>query len=1033
MFCDLVGSTALSLRLDLEDLRDVIAAYHAGVAETISRHGGFVAKYMGDGVLVYFGFPQAHEHDAERAVRAGLDLVQAVGRLSTAVGTLQARVGIATGLVVVGDLIGSGEAQERGVVGETPNLAARLQAHAEPNAVVIAEATRRLTGGLFEYRDLGAVVARGFAEPISAFWVLGESAVENRFEALRTGQGLLVGREEEVELLVRRWKQARGSEGRVALLSGEPGIGKSRLTAALQEKLEAEPHLRLRYFCSPHHSQSPLYPVITQLEHAAGFTREDTADQKHERLEALLAPGSPSPEEQALLAELLSVPWRDNQGPIDLSPQKRKERTLSALMRQLEILARHRPVLMLWEDVHWIDPTSGEFLDLLVARVQDLPVLLVITFRPEFQPPWTGQAHVMTLVLNRLGRRERAALVQGIVGNEVSLPGDVIDEIIERTDGVPLFVEELTKAVLEAGASGDPTGRTLSATPSAALVVPATLQASLMARLDRLGPAAKEIAQIGAAIGREFSHELLTAVANQSARELQLALDPLAKSGLLLQRGTLPAASWTFKHALVHDAAYSTLLRGRRQALHRRIAKVLEEQFPEIVETQPEAPARHLAEAGLVEPAIAYWRKAAARALRHSSNSEAASHLTKAIELLIGWTPETNDRDQFELDLLIELGGPLIATRGYGSTECGRLFARARALCGRLDDTPKLFPVLYGQWVYEYVRGRGDLAMSIAEQFLRDAERFADEDREFELLGNRLLGSTLLSNGKIDLALPHLHRSIAAYDARHHAPLAYVYGQNPHVSATGMMAYALTLHGYPDQGRNLVLKAVHEARTLDHFNTLAWALWHASVFRLLRRELAAAETTASEVVEIARDHGAVFWETTGRAMLSCAYAGQEPSPDNTAQLGRDLAAAHELAWGNFRPSLDLLAADILRAAGDEVQALALAQQTKVFVEDWSQHLLESEYHRVYAEILLATGASHGEIEASLARAIEIARRQNARCFELRAATSLARFWNDCGRRAEARDLLTPIYGWFTEGFDTPDLKEAKVLLDQISA
>ena len=569
MFSDLVGSTALSARMDPEDLREVISAYQRCVAETVRRFDGFVAKYMGDGVLVYFGYPQAHEDDAERAVRAGLELIGAVSALKPNA-PLQTRVGIATGLVVVGDLVGSGEAQERGIVGETPNLAARLQGIAEPNMVVIAEDTRKLLGNLFELQDLGAKDLKGIAGPVRAWAAVRASSVESRFEALHTtGLTALVGREEELELLLRRWSRAKTGEGQVVLLSGEAGIGKSRLTAALLERLASEPHTRLRYFCSPQHTDSALYPVISQMERAAGLAHGDTAQAKLDKLDAVLAQTSTPIQEAALFAEMLSLPNDGRYPALDLAPEQRRQRTLEALTAQLAGLARQQPVLMIFEDAHWIDPTSLEAFGRTVDRIKTLSVLLIVTFRPDFNAPWVGHSHVMFLALNRLGECETAAIIADLVGNK-GLPADVMAEILERTDGIPLFVEEMTKAVLEAEGEGE-ARRTVAAVPSPALAVPASLHASLMARLDRLGPA-KEVAQIGAAIGREFSHALLAAVARKPEAELSAALERLIGAGLLSRQGVPPHATYLFKHALVQDAAYGTLLREPRRALrpHRR-------------------------------------------------------------------------------------------------------------------------------------------------------------------------------------------------------------------------------------------------------------------------------------------------------------------------------------------------------------------------------------------------------------------------------------------------------------------------------
>ena len=631
MFSDLVGSTALSARMDPEDLREVISAYQKCVAQTVQRFGGFVAKYMGDGVLVYFGYPQAHEDDPERAVHAGLEVVAGVSALKLRA-PLQTRVGIATGLVVVGDLIGSGEAQERGIVGETPNLAARLQGIAEPNSVVIAESTRSLVGNLFEVEDLGPKELKGLSGPTRAWLALRPSSVEGRFDAFHaSGLTDLIGREEELDLLLRRWSKAKIGEGQVVLLSGEAGIGKSRLTAALLERLTSEPHTRLRYFCSPQHTDSPLYPIIGQMERAAGLAHNDASQSKLDKLDAVLAQSSTSTQDAALFADMLSLPNDGRHPALDLAPQQRRQKTLEALTAQMETLSRFNPVLMIFEDVHWVDPTSLEALGRAVDRIRALRVLLIVTYRPEFEPPWIGRPHVAALSVNRLGEREIAVMIDRVIGNK-SLPASIRHDIIERTDGIPLFVEEITKSVVEAVGEGG-AERAIAAIPSSSVAVPASLHASLMARLDRLG-SAKDVAQIGAVIGREFSHALVAAVARKSEAELQSALERLIAAGLLFRQGVPPHATYLFKHALVQDAAYGTLLRSRRQELHRQIVSALQQDFPELVLSQPETLAHHSAESGMLVEAIEYYVLAAKRATAGMNNKEATAHLKRGMTLV---------------------------------------------------------------------------------------------------------------------------------------------------------------------------------------------------------------------------------------------------------------------------------------------------------------------------------------------------------------------------------------------------------------
>ncbi len=825
MFSDLVGSTALSARMDPEDLREVISAYQKCVAETVRRFGGFVAKYMGDGVLVYFGYPQAHEDDAERAVRAGLELIGAVGALKPNA-PLQTRVGIATGLVVVGDLIGSGEAQERGIVGETPNLAARLQGIAEPNTVVIAEGTRKLLGNLFELDDLGLKDLKGIAGPVRAWAALRASSAEGRFEALHaSGLTALVGREEELELLLRRWSKAKTGEGQVVLLSGEAGIGKSRLTAALLESVATEPHTRLRYFCSPQHTDSAFYPVISQMERAAGLAHDDKPQARLDKLDALLAQSSTSIQDAALLAEMLSFPNDGRYPALELAPQQRRQRTLEALTLQMEALSRSAPVLMIFEDVHWTDPTSLEVLGRAVDRIATLRVLLIVAFRPEFEAPWIGRPHVTALTINRLAQREVGAMIDRVVGDKL-LPASIRQDIIERTDGIPLFVEEMTKAVLEAG-SQVAAEHTAGAVPSPVVAVPASLHASLMARLDRLGPA-KEVAQIGAAIGREFSHALLAAVVRKPEAELGSALDRLIVAGLLFRQGVPPHATYLFKHALVQDAAYGTLLREPRRALHARIAETLESEFPEIAERQPELLARHCTEAGLIEKAAGLWGKAGQRSLERSALVEAAAQVTLALDQ-IAVLPGTPALRREQIKLQVALITPLIHVKGYAAPETKAAAERARLLIeqgealGELPEDPLLlFSVLYGFWVANYIAFNGDVMRELATQFLALAEK---QGATVPLMiGHRVTGISLLCTGDIAKSRAHFDQALALYDPAAHRPLATRFGVDSGVSVLSLRPLALWLLGCPGVALADADHALKDAREIGQAATLMYAL-----------------------------------------------------------------------------------------------------------------------------------------------------------------------------------------------------------------
>ena len=1021
MFCDLVGSTALSTRFDPEDLRELIGAYHHAVADTVGRFDGFVAKYMGDGVLIYFGYPRAHEDDAERAVRAGLAVIEAVGRLPGRE-DLRLRLGIATGLAVVGDLIGEGAAQERGVVGETPNLAARLQAVAVPNALVIGEATRRQIGGLFDLEDIGLQALAGFAEPHPAWRVLGESGMLSRFEALRSGETPLVGRNEEIELLTRRWLQAKSGEGRVMLISGEPGIGKSRLTVLLSERIGSEPHTRQRYFCSPHHQDSALYPFIAQLERAAGFTRDDTVDAKVGKLRALLAPGSRDDDDITLLSELLSLP--SSAADLNLSPQRKREKLFEALLGQIEAEARYRPVLMVFEDAHWIDPTSRELLDLTVDRVLRLPVLLAITFRPEFQPPWGGRYHVSSLVLNRLGQREGEALVQKLAGN-AALPADIVADIVERTDGVPLFVEELTKAVLESAAQEDRVAAVLATTSLAALSVPATLHASLMARLDRLGPAPKEIAQIGAVLGREFAYELIERVAQRPERELQAALDQLGDAGLLFCRGITPHASYLFKHALVQDAAYSTLLRGKRQELHARVAAVLEQHFADVVERQPELLAHHLTAARDTGHAVDQWLKAGQHAAARSAHVEAIGHFDRGLAALTA-LPEVAARDTREIELQLARGLSLFTVEGFDSVRAAEAYTRARELAERRDDTRHLFTAVYGLWQSTAGSGRVLAGRGLSDQLLRLTANEADDGSALQ--AHHSGWTTCLNAGEPAAARDHCEAGRRLYDPERHRSHRLLYGgHDPGVCNCNIGAMAHWLLGFPDEALVIGNEALVLAKQIGHPLSLEMALIYNTLLHFDRGEpelalqrLEAGETLASE------QRLGFMWEPRllRGAALTAHRAFDEAVPCLREGLAGTLGATERL-YGFSR------LADALARQGEHGAALAAAREGLKVQEQTGQRQWDAELHRLEGIGLVGLNRL-GEGQGALEKALRVARRQQAKSYELRAATSLARLWGERSQRTEARDLLAPIHGWFTEGFDTADLKQAKALLDELT-
>src|SRR5262245_61303573 len=1034
MFSDLVGSTALSARMDPEDLRELISAYQKCAAEAVRRFGGFVARYMGDGVLVSFGYPEAHEDDAERAVRAGLELIAAVIALKTPA-SLQTRVGIATGLVVVGDLIGSGEAQERAIVGETPNLAARLQGIAEPDTVVISEATRRLLGNLFELKDLGARDLKGVAEPVRAWVALRASTVESRFEALHpSGLTALVGREEETELLLRRWSRAKSGDGQVVLISGEAGIGKSRLTAALLESLAPEPHTRLRYFCSPQHTDSAFSPIIGQMERAAGLLHDDTSQQKLDKLDALLAQSSTSIQDAALMAEMLSLPNDGRYPALELIPEQRRQKTLEALTVQMETLSRQKPVLMIFEDAQWADPTSLEAFGRVVDRIRTLRVLLLVTFRPELDAPWVGGPYVTALTINPLAEHEASALIDRVVGDS-QLSSSIRQDIIERTDGIPLFVEEMTKAVLEAGSEAA-AARAVAAVPSPTLAVPASLYASLMARLDRLGGPVKELAQIAAVIGREFSHALLASVVPPPEAGLRSALDRLIAAGLLFRRGVPPHATYLFKHALVQDAAYGTLLREPRRTLHARIAEIIESEFAESAESRPELLARHWTEAGVIDKAADLWGKAGQRSLAQSALVEAVEQLTRALDQIavLSATPALR-REQIKLQ--VALANALMHVKGYAAPETKAADEQARVLVehaealGETPDDPlAVFSVLYGPWATSYVAFNGDIMRELAARFMTLAEK---QGATVPLMiGHRMVGLSLLSTGGIAQSRAHLDRSITLYDPPAHRSMATRFGHDNRVAALIYRSWALWMLGYPEAALADAERALKHARELGQAATLMLGLCFTSLTYSLCGSYSAANARLDENRALANEKGAALWKAFGKLSQGCGLALTGKSSDAAQTITAGLAefrATGSTFWTPLFLSYLAKAYAELRQLDDAWRSI---DEVITAVQATKETLCEAEVHRVAGEIALLS-PDVVKAEAYFERALVIARQQQAKSWELRAATSLTRLWRDQGKVQQARELLAPIYGWFTEGFDTRDLKEAKALLDELAA
>ncbi|WP_035484528.1 AAA family ATPase [Geminicoccus roseus] len=1025
MFVDLVGSTELSRRLDPEEMRDIIRAYQDAVAGAVARFEGHVAKFMGDGVLAYFGWPRAHEDEAERAVLAALAVVGAVGQLGPRAGALLAcRVGIATGLVVVGDLIGEGAAREQAVVGETPNLAARLQGVAGPGRVLVAGTTRRLLGGLFALEPLAVGPLKGFGGEVEAFRVLGEDRVEDRFEALRgTDRAPLVGRDHELALLLDRWERAREGEGQVVMLCGEPGIGKSRLVSALRHRLRDEPHTVLRYQASPHHPNSALWPVAEQLERAAGIEREDPPAANLDRLEALLREAAPEVAASApILTELLGLPDLGRYSTREPSPQQRKSETFGALLAQLDGLAARRPVLIVLEDAHWLDPTSRELFDMVVGRVQRLRALLVVTFRPELAPPWEGHPHATLLTLGRLGTRQVLAIAER-VARGWRLPDEVLGRILAKSEGVPLFVEELTKTVLEAGLLDDVGDGPAPAGPSSALEVPATLQDSLMARLDRMAPV-KEVAQTAAAIGREFGYALLAAVSTLPPPELGRALDQLVAGELLFVRGTPPEASYAFKHALLRDAAYESLLKSSRARLHGRIAAALQERRS--LGSEPEVLAHHLTLAERYEAATDYWLQAGVRASDRSAYVEAANSLANGL-LTVARVGDPRTRLEMELRIRGLLVSALRATKGHAAAELEDTLRRSLHLATELDNPVEVSHALNGLSLVHVNRGDLQQARMHAEEALRRAD--LGGDRPCQILAHRTMGTALLLAGEFASARRELERTVELYRPEQDRTLLQRYAFDPLVAALGFLEWICWILGYPDTARRHLRRSGEHAERLGHGYSVIYHHTTAALLHLMLRDPASTRTHAGTVIELSEEQRLPYFASIAKCCDGWARATAGDGEVGMARIREGLAARQAVPW---EPFMLACMADALLTAGRGDEAMTRLAEAADLVERTGSRWWEVELHRLQGLCWLTRPTPDADqAEAGLRRALDVARSQGARSWELRAAISLARLWGEQGKPAQARELLAPLHACFTEGLDTRDLQDARTLLDEL--
>ena len=1022
--CGIAETATLSARVDPEELRGLIDAYCRSIRAIVERHGGHIGRYTDDGVVAHFGYPQAHEDDAERAVRAGLAAAKVTCELPAraAAEPLRGRVGIATGLVLIGHSATDDMGAEHAVSGETPYVAANLQSLGGAGQVVISAATRQLVRNLFEYREVSAPPSTAGATGASL--VVGESRIASRFEALRSSRSRLIGRDEELNLLLRRWTQAKAGEGRVVLVWGEPGIGKSRLVAGVQDAIQREPHTSMRYFCSPHRMQTALHPVITQLEHAAGFDAGDDDQIKLDKLERLLALSSHEPgNDVALFADLLSIPTDGRHAPLSLSFQRRKELLLESFLVQLAGLAARQPVLMVLEDAHWIDPTTRELFDIVIDRVRKLPVLLIMTYRPEFSPPWVGQAHVTALTLNRLGPRDNAALVRQVAGGK-DLPPRLLEQIVVRTDGVPLFVEEVTKSVLESGGLREERGAYVFDGNLPVVAVPLSLQASLVARLDRIAPA-RTVVQTSAALGREFRYAVLKAVTSLPDSELETSLNQLVASELVHQRGDVPHALYTFKHALVQDAAYETLPKSERPAIHRRIVEVIEREFPDISEHHPDVLAYHCTEAALPDRAIDFWIRAARIALSRSAGVEAQSQVEMAMSLLPKIAPGPTRR-QIEGRLQVALGEALMMTRGFASPEVKTALSRARELLDETIHPLEALVALGGLFNYHLIRSESPACLTLAEPQLRE-----NLDRPTATVIHYLVGTAHLHLGNFLQSIDHLEKALSLYDEAICRPVSFIAGIHLRSFILIWLGLARLFVGSLKLAAETMSAAVIDARSRSHPFTLVSALLAFARFRSHTGDLEGAIAATEEGMAIAIEQRSPY-HVSRAGVLRAVNVVESGRPEEGITLMEHALAAHRATGADFQSSYNLSRlAEAHARAGKMARAIELATQAVANVERTGERWWEAEAQRIRGEILLlANPKNRREAEACFNRALECARRQHARLWELHAALSVAKLWSSKSKQAQAIALLTPAYRAFDDGYAIEAVETARLFLGE---